>query len=413
MKCRTGLRGGRGPIDARNPMAAQQIPSGTQGLRCGPRGTGNRASQWLFGAKSPAKRRHLRRNGPVRVQFLCCMPPDRFRSRGMNPSAPRHVPVLGREAVAMLEPRDGGIYLDATFGAGGYTRAILDVEGTRVIGVDRDRTAIAGGFDLVDRSAGRLTLVEDRFSHLAEICAAEGIDAVDGVVMDVGVSSMQLDEADRGFSFRLAGPLDMRMGHDGPTAADVIARASEADLANIIYIFGEERHSRGVARAIVAARKEAPIATTRALADIVSRVVRSKPGEIHPATRTFQALRIFVNEELDELHLALSAAERVLKPGGRLAVVSFHSLEDRIVKNFLVERAKAGGGSRHLPEVAQAAPSFHILTKRPVTPDDGEISANPRARSAKLRAAERTAAPAHIAAALPAWPSLDDVMRGG
>jgi 16S rRNA (cytosine1402-N4)-methyltransferase len=205
----------------------------------------------------------------------------------------------------------------------------------------------------------------------------------------------------------------MRMGHDGPTAADVIARASEADLANIIYIFGEERHSRAVARAIVAARKNAPIGTTRALADIVAKVVRSKPGEIHPATRTFQALRIFVNEELDELHLALSAAERVLKPGGRLAVVSFHSLEDRIVKNFLVERSKAGGGSRHLPEVAQAAPSFHILTKRPVTPDDVEISANPRARSAKLRAAERTAAPAHAATALPAWPSLDDVMRGG
>jgi 16S rRNA (cytosine1402-N4)-methyltransferase len=331
----------------------------------------------------------------------------------MNPSAPRHIAVLGRQAVEMLSPRDGGIYVDATFGAGGYSRAILDTDGTRIIGIDRDRSAIAGGFDLVDRSDGRLTLVEDKFSNLAGICAAQGIEAVDGVVMDVGVSSMQLDEAERGFSFRLGGPLDMRMGHDGPTAADVIARASEADLANIIYIFGEERHSRGVARAIVAARKEAPIATTRALADIVSRVVRSKPGEIHPATRTFQALRIFVNEELDELHLALSAAERVLKPGGRLAVVSFHSLEDRIVKNFLGERAKAGGGSRHLPEVAQAAPSFHILTKRPVTPDDGEISANPRARSAKLRAAERTAAPAHIAAALPAWPSLDDVMRGG
>jgi len=331
----------------------------------------------------------------------------------MTPSAIRHIPVLGRQAVEMLSPRDGGIYVDATFGAGGYSRAILDTAGTRIIAIDRDRSAITGGFDLVDRSDGRLTLVEDKFSNLAGICAAQGIDAVDGVVMDVGVSSMQLDEAERGFSFRLGGPLDMRMGHDGPTAADVIARASEADLANIIYIFGEERHSRGVARAIVAARKEAPIATTRALADIVSRVVRSKPGEIHPATRTFQALRIFVNEELDELHLALSAAERVLKPGGRLAVVSFHSLEDRIVKNFLGERAKTGGGSRHLPEVAQAAPSFHILTKRPVTPDDGEISVNPRARSAKLRAAERTAAPAHIAAALPAWPSLDDVMRGG
>ncbi|MEA2941803.1 MAG: rRNA (cytosine1402-N4)-methyltransferase, partial [Bradyrhizobium sp.] len=303
----------------------------------------------------------------------------------MTPSATRHIPVLGAEAVAMLSPRDGGIYVDATFGAGGYARAILDTADTRVIGIDRDRSAIAGGFDLVDRSNGRLTLVEDRFSNLAEVCAAQGARAVDGVVMDVGVSSMQLDEAGRGFSFRLDGRLDMRMGHDGPTAADVVARASEADLANIIYIFGEERHSRAVARAIVAARKDTPIATTRALAEIVSKVVWAKPGEIHPATRTFQALRIFVNQELDELHLALSAAERVLKPGGRLVVVSFHSLEDRIVKNFLVERGKPGGGSRHLPEVAQAAPSFIILTKRPVTADDAEIAANPRARSAKLR----------------------------
>jgi 16S rRNA (cytosine1402-N4)-methyltransferase len=331
----------------------------------------------------------------------------------MSSSAPRHIPVLGREAVALLNPRDGGTYVDATFGAGGYSRMILDVQGTRVLGIDRDRTAIAGGFDLVDQSSGRLTLVEDRFSNLAEICAAQGLQEVDGVVMDIGVSSMQLDEADRGFSFRLGGPLDMRMGHDGPTAADVIARASDADLANIIYICGEERHSRGVARAIVAARKEAPITTTRALADIVAKVVWPKPGEIHPATRTFQALRIFVNAELDELHLALAAAERVLKPGGRLVVVSFHSLEDRIVKNFLGERAKAGGGSRHLPEIAQAAPSFAVLTKRPVMANEDEISANPRARSAELRAAERSAAPAHIAAALPAWPVLADVMRGG
>ena len=331
----------------------------------------------------------------------------------MNPAGARHIPVLGSEAVEMLEPRDGGIYVDATFGAGGYSRAILGTPGTRVIGIDRDRSAVAAGFDLVDRSDGRLTLVEDRFSNLAAVCAAQGSETVDGVVMDVGVSSMQLDEADRGFSFRLGGPLDMRMGHDGPTAADVIARASEADLANIIYIFGEERHSRAVARAIVAARNEAPIVSTRALADIVAKVVWSKPGEIHPATRTFQALRIFVNEELDELHLALSAAERVLKPGGRLVVVSFHSLEDRIVKNFLTERGKPGGGSRHLPEVAQAAPSFSILTKRPLTPGDAETSANPRARSAKLRAAERTGAPAHAAAALPAWPTLEDVLRGG
>jgi 16S rRNA (cytosine1402-N4)-methyltransferase len=330
----------------------------------------------------------------------------------MNP-AQRHIPVLGREAVDVLRPRSGGVFVDATFGAGGYSGAILDTPGARVIGIDRDRSAIAGGFDLVDRSAGRLTLIEGRFSELDKICADQGVEVVDGVVMDVGVSSMQLDQAERGFSFRLGGPLDMRMGHDGPTAADVIAKASESDLANIVYIFGEERRSRAVARAIVAARKESPILTTRALADIVARVVRSKPGEIHPATRTFQALRIFVNEELDELHQALSAAERVLKPGGRLVVVTFHSLEDRIVKNFLVERSTVGGGSRHLPEPARAAPSFRILTKRPVTPGEVEISANPRARSAKLRAAERTDAPAHTAAPKPQWPTLDDVMRGG
>lgn len=211
-----------------------------------------------------------------------------------------HIPVLGREAIDHLAPRAGGIYVDATFGAGGYSRAILDVPGTRLIAIDRDRTAIAGGAELVERSAGRLTLVEDRFSNLAEVCAAQGIEAVDGVVMDVGVSSMQLDQAGRGFSFRLDGPLDMRMGQAGPTAADVVARASESDLADIIYLFGEERHSRRIARAIVADRQETPFTTTRALADLVGRVVRSKPGDIHPATRTFQALRILVNEELEE-----------------------------------------------------------------------------------------------------------------
>jgi 16S rRNA (cytosine1402-N4)-methyltransferase len=331
----------------------------------------------------------------------------------MSAAGQRHIPVLGREAVEMLSPRAGGIYVDATFGAGGYSRAILGIDGTRVIGIDRDPTAIAGGFELVDRSEGRLTLIEDRFSNLAEICAAEGVVAVDGVVMDVGVSSMQLDEAGRGFSFRLDGPLDMRMGQAGPTAADVIAKASEAELADIIYLFGEERRARAVARALVAARKESPIATTRALADIVARVVRSKPGDIHPATRTFQGLRIFINEELEELQTALEAAERVLKPGGRLAVVSFHSLEDRIVKNFLAERGKAGGGSRHLPEVRQAVPSFRLLMRKPVTPGEDEMTANPRARSAKLRAAERSDAPTHANAAAPSWPKLTDVMRGG
>jgi 16S rRNA (cytosine1402-N4)-methyltransferase len=373
---------------------------------------GDRAGQRLLAPEGRSARRDLGRYGPVCIAFSD-VAPVRLRSRRMTEADPRHVPVLGPEAVGMLGPRAGGVYIDATFGAGGYSRVILDVAGTHVIGIDRDRTAIAAGFDLVERSGGRLTLVEDRFSNLAEVCAAQGHAAVDGVVMDVGVSSMQLDQAGRGFSFRLDGPLDMRMAQQGPSAADVIAKATEAELANIIYIFGEERHSRAVARAIVAARKDAPITTTRALANIVASVVRAKPGEIHPATRTFQGLRIFVNEELDELQLALAAAERVLRPGGRLAVVSFHSLEDRIVKNFLNERAKASAVSRHLPELAQAAPSFRLLTKRPVTAGEAELAANPRARSAKLRAAERTEAPAHRAGDLPSWPKLSDVMRGG
>jgi len=391
-------------------MAAQEMASGNQAARFGPRETGKGALAWVFKPKNWAKYASSSRTGPAPGHLLG-INPDRSGRRRMNP-ARRHIPVLGREAAEMLAPSDGGIFVDATFGGGGYSRGILAVPGTRVIGIDRDRSAIAGGFDLVEESGGRLALVEGRFSELADICAAQGVGPVDGVVMDVGVSSMQLDESERGFSFRLDGPLDMRMGHHGPTAADVIAKADEVVLANIIYIFGEERRSRAVARAIVAAREQAPVRTTRMLADIVSRVVRSKPGEIHPATRTFQALRIFVNQELDELHLALSAVERVLKPGGRLVVVSFHSLEDRIVKNFLVERATVGGGSRHLPELAQAAPSFHLLTKRPVTPNEAEMSANPRSRSAKLRAGERTVAPAHPVPPLPAWPTLDDVMRG-
>src|SRR3954451_204728 len=382
-------------------MAADHIPCGLNGL---PAEAGASAADRIG-----AKPGFLQRDAPAGFQFFLA---DTC-ARAAPMSTPRHVPVLAREAVEMLGVRDGGVYVDATFGAGGYSRAILHAPETRVIGIDRDRTAIAGGFDLVERSGGRLTLVEDKFSNLVEVCAAQGIDTVDGVVMDVGVSSMQLDQAGRGFSFRLDGPLDMRMGHEGPTAADVVAKASEADLASILYIFGEERHSRAVARAIVAARLEAPIMTTRALAEIVAKVVWAKPGEIHPARRTFQALRIFVNAELDELHLALAAAERILKPGGRLVVVSFHSLEDRMVKNFLGERGRTGGGSRHLPEVAHSAPSFRILTKRPITAGDDEVRANPRARSAKLRAAERTDAPAFAADALPEWPSLADIMRRG
>jgi 16S rRNA (cytosine1402-N4)-methyltransferase len=325
----------------------------------------------------------------------------------------RHVPVLLSEAIESLAPKSGGIYVDATFGAGGYSRAILAVAGTQVIGIDRDRSAVAEGFGLVDRSDGRLVLVEDRFSNLAEVCRGEGHDAVDGVVMDIGVSSMQLDQAERGFSFRLDGPLDMRMGREGPSAADVVAAAAPGDLARIIAILGEERFARPIARAITEARKTAPITTTRALAEIISRVVHQRPGEIHPATRTFQALRIFVNEELDELQDALLAAEEILKAGGRLVVVSFHSLEDRIVKTFLADRSRTGGGSRHQPELRQAAPTFKVLTKRPVTAGEKETAANPRARSAKLRAAERTAAPPHPTKQHElALPSLADVMKG-
>src|SRR5689334_24351597 len=223
-------------------MAAQQIPSGNEGAR-GRAGGGDRASSRLSGRKSPAKRRDLRRNGPVRVHLPVCWL-QYARGRRMTPVAPRHISVLGREAVEMLAPRDGGVYVDATFGAGGYSRAILAVPGTRVIGIDRDRSAVAGGFELVDRSEGRLTLVEDRFSNLAEICVAQGAAAADGVVMDVGVSSMQLDEAGRGFSCRLDGPRDMRMRQAGPTAADVIAKASEAELADITYLVGEQRRAR-------------------------------------------------------------------------------------------------------------------------------------------------------------------------
>ncbi|MDD1520588.1 16S rRNA (cytosine(1402)-N(4))-methyltransferase RsmH [Bradyrhizobium sp. WBAH42] len=388
-------------------MAARQIPLGTPGLWPGTAGLGNHAGQGLCRGTA-ATRNDSRRYGLVRPRSRLGIGPGGRQALRMS-TAP-HIPVLGREAIAHLAPREGGVYVDATFGAGGYSRAILEVPGTRLIAIDRDRTAIAGGAELVERSAGRLTLVEDRFSNLAEVCAAQG---VDGVVMDVGVSSMQLDQAGRGFSFRLDGPLDMRMGQAGPTAADVVARASEGDLADIIYLFGEERHSRRIARAIVADRQETPFTTTRALADLVGRVVRSKPGDIHPATRTFQALRIFVNEELEELQTALAAAERVLRPGGRLVVVSFHSLEDRIVKNFLSERSKTGGGSRHLPEVAQVAPSFQLLTRRPVVAGEDEVAHNPRARSAKLRAAERTAASAHETDEASSWPKLADVMRGG
>ena len=326
----------------------------------------------------------------------------------------RHIPVLGRQVIEHLAPRDG-VYIDGTFGAGGHTRAILGFPGTRVIGIDRDRDAIAGGFALVEASQGRLTLVEDRFSNLDHVARSLGHESVDGILLDLGVSSMQLDQAERGFSFRNDGPLDMRMGGDGPSAADLVNAASERDLAAIIGTLGEERFARNVARAIVKARADAPIVTTRALADIVAKVVHIRPGEMHPATRTFQGLRIFINDELGELAEALAAAERMLKAGGRLVVISFHSLEDRIVKTFLAERSRSAAGSRHQPEVAHAPPSFTVLTRKPVVADDDEVSFNPRSRSAKLRAAERTGAAAfaaYLSHLLPRLPALPDVMKG-
>jgi 16S rRNA (cytosine1402-N4)-methyltransferase len=325
----------------------------------------------------------------------------------------RHIPVLGRSTVEFLDVRAGGVYIDATFGAGGHSRDILAAATCSVIGIDRDQSAIARGADLVRAAGGRLVLVEDKFSNLQAVARSAGYDAVDGVVFDLGVSSMQLDEAARGFSFRHDGPLDMRMGRDGPTAADIVALASERELAAIFATLGEERHARSIARAVVAARREAPIRTTRAFADIITGVVHARAGAIHPATRTFQALRIFVNEELAELASGLAAAERVLKPRGRLVVVAFHSLEDRIAKSFLVERSRPSAPSRHHPAPAQAPATFRILTNRPVVPDEVEINANPRARSAKLRAAERTdAAIANRRAApvLPRLPSPSDVI---
>ena len=326
----------------------------------------------------------------------------------------RHIPVLARQTFDLLAPREGGITIDGTFGAGGHTRLILHVEGTRVIGIDRDRNAIAAGYSLIEEAAGRLTLSEDRFSNLGHVARGLGHEAVDGILLDLGVSSMQLDEPERGFSFRNDGPLDMRMGGEGVSAADLVNAASERDLATIIATLGEERFARGVARAIVKARAEQAITTTRQLAEVVASVVRSHPGELHPATRTFQALRMFVNDELGELARGLTAAERMLRAGGRLAVISFHSLEDRVVKTFFAERGRIRAGSRHQPEATHAAPSFSILTRKPVVADDDEVSRNPRSRSAKLRGAERTDAAPHaddLSHLLPRLPQIADVMR--
>jgi 16S rRNA (cytosine1402-N4)-methyltransferase len=307
----------------------------------------------------------------------------------------RHIPVLRAEALDALRVRAGGVYLDGTFGAGGYSRALIE-RGARVVALDRDPTAVAAGQDLVAAASGRLRLVEGRFGDLDAIARRLGAEPLDGVVLDVGVSSMQFDEASRGFSLRQDAPLDMRMEGVGRSAADILREDDEQAIADILYYFGEERAARRIARAIVADRVSAPYVSTRQLADMIARVAPARPGETtHPATRAFQALRIAVNDELGQLLRGLEAAERALKPGGRLVVVTFHSLEDRIVKQFLARRSGRGqAASRLLPgEPARAAPTFLASAGRPVLPGEAELAANPRARSAKLRFGERTDAP--------------------
>jgi 16S rRNA (cytosine1402-N4)-methyltransferase len=308
----------------------------------------------------------------------------------------RHEPVLLTEVLEALGPRERGIYVDGTFGAGGYARAILQTSDCAVYAIDRDAEALAAGAELAAAFPGRLTLIEGLFSNMDSLLALHGVEAVDGIVLDVGVSSMQLDDPARGFSFRSDGPLDMRMGRGGETAADAVNMLSEDELKRIIAVFGEERRAHAIARAIVRTRALKPFTRTGELARLVESVIGRKPQDpIHPATRTFQALRIYVNRELDELVRALGAAEKLLKPAGRLAVVCFHSLEDRIVKKFLAERSgHAARPSRHRPAVAMPRPTFMLLTRNPVTPSEAEVEANPRSRSAKLRAAVRTDAPA-------------------
>lgn len=330
--------------------------------------------------------------------------------------SPAHIPVLLPEVLDALQPTDGAIYVDATFGAGGYSRALLDAADCTVIATDRDPAAVAQARDLIEAYAPRLKLHRAPFSKLDDAVQANAMGHVDGVVFDLGVSSMQLDQAERGFSFLRDGPLDMRMfARDGQSAApcdetgpagglsarDVVNAMDEQALADLIYELGEEKRSRAIARAIVHRRRESPFATTKELADTVARVVKTRgPAQKHPATRTFQALRLYVNDELGQLRLGLVAAERVLKPGGRLVVVTFHSLEDRIVKQFLNARSgRVAGPSRHAPQVSVklSPPSFRIVNSRPLTPSKGELDVNPRARSARLRIAERTDAPMHKA----------------
>ncbi len=301
-----------------------------------------------------------------------------------------HIPVLLRPFLAAVAPVRGH-WVDGTLGAGGYARALLEAGADKLTGIDRDPLALDMARDWGRDYGDRLNLVQDRFSNLDAHA-----EAVDGVVLDLGVSSMQLDQAERGFSFMKDGPLDMRMSQSGPTAADLVNTASEAELADILFLYGEERASRRIARAILRAREGQPLSTTLELAEIVSTCLpRPKPGQAHPATRTFQAIRIAVNDEYCELLGGLEAAERALAPRGKLVVVTFHSIEDRMVKRFLaVKSGTAGGGSRHAPEAAKPAPQFELKTRKAIGPDASELAENPRARSAKLRVAVRTAAPA-------------------
>ena len=307
-----------------------------------------------------------------------------------------HAPVLLREAIDALAVKPGGLYLDATFGGGGYAREILQ-RGGNVLALDRDPDAVARAAELEAAFQNRFTIAQARFGELDQIAVDLNLGPIDGVVFDLGVSSFQFDEGARGFSFQADADLDMRMEKTGPSAADAVNRLSQDALADLIYGYGEDKDSRRIARGIVRAREEAPITRTGALAEIVERAVGGRKGaRTHPATKTFQALRLMVNDELGELARGLEAAERVLKPEGRLAVVSFHSLEDRIVKRFLIERAGATGrGSRYLPEApAGRAPSFHLVEKSAKAPSEAETAINPRARSAKLRWAVRTEAEA-------------------
>jgi 16S rRNA (cytosine1402-N4)-methyltransferase len=306
-----------------------------------------------------------------------------------------HIPVLRDEAVRMLTPGDGKIYLDGTFGGGGYAGAILDSAECRLIAVDRDPAAVARGRNLAVRYPGRLQICEGRISQIFDLLGAAGVETLDGAVFDLGVSSYQIDDPVRGFSFRQDGPLDMQMGGAEITAATLVNTVSESELADILYQFGEEKASRRIAKAIVERRRLQKFATTADLAGVIRSVVRADKSGIDPATRSFQALRIAVNDELGDVAAGLAQAASLLVPGGRLVVVSFHSLEDRIVKRFFAQAAgRTPGASRHDPASLQetSRPQFKLLTGSPMLPSVAEVKANPRARSAKLRAMERLAA---------------------